>query len=96
MNKRLKILKITVFVPLGQFQVFCIKDGANVEPNMCDAEIMPLSDEPCEAPCPSIEDPAEGSGNGTSNVTESGTDGDTKPPEEGRCIQFHIEVYEVF
>ena len=81
----LKTLMITVFVRLGHFQVFCIKDGANVEPNMCDAEIMPLSDEPCEAPCPTVEPPADG-GNGTSNATEPDSDGDMKPPEEGRCI----------
>ena len=82
-----------MFVRLGQFQVFCIKDGANVEPNMCDAEIMPLSDEPCEAPCPTVEPPADGSGNATSNATEPDTDSDMKPPEEGRCIQFHIGLY---
>ena len=59
---------------------------------MCDAEIMPLSDEPCEAPCPTVEAPAEGSGNGTSNATEPDADGDMKPPEEGRWIQFDIEM----
>ena len=85
-----------MFIRLGQFQVFCIKDGANVEPNMCDAEIMPLSDEPCEAPCPTLEPPADGGGNGTSNATEPDTDGDMKPPEEGRCIQFHIGLYVLF
>ena len=88
------IFSITAFILWGHFQVFCIKDGANVEPNMCDAEIMPLSDEPCEAPCPTVEAPAEGSGDG--NATEPDVDGDMKPPEEGRCIQFHIEMCLVF
>ena len=32
---------------------------------------MPLSDEPCEAPCPALYETVEGSGNGTANATET-------------------------
>ena len=40
---------------------------------------MPLSDEPCEAPCPVVNATTEGSGgNGTANATES-----EAPEEEG-------------
>ena len=32
---------------------------------------MPLSDEPCEAPCPALNETVEGSGNGMANATET-------------------------
>ena len=32
---------------------------------------MPLSTEPCEAPCPVLNETAEGSGNGTANATDA-------------------------
>ena len=49
------------------------------DPSACEAESMPLSDEPCEAPCPVVNATTEGSGgNGTANTTES-----EAPEEEG-------------
>ena len=58
-------------------QVFCIKDGEKQEdPSACEADGMPLSDEPCEAPCPALNETMEGSGNGTANATE------TEEPED--------------
>ena len=50
------------------------------DPSSCEADTMPLSDEPCEAPCPALNETAEGSGNGTTNGTDTG---DAQPTEEG-------------
>ena len=42
---------------------------------------MPLSDEKCEAPCPVASETTEGSGNATSNGTETG---EAPPFQEGK------------
>ena len=63
-------------------QVFCIKDGEKQEdPSACPADDMPLSDEPCEAPCPAMNETVEGSGNGTTNATDT-----EEPAEEGKYL----------
>ena len=48
---------------------------------------MPLSDEPCEAPCPALNETVEGSGNGTANATE------TEEPEEEGMYSFDNELF---
>ena len=74
--------------------MFCIKDGVKSEdPSACEADSMPLSDEPCEAPCPVVNATAEGSGNGTTNATEV-----EEPAEEGGnpCFDRKINVSIMF
>ena len=62
-------------------KVFCIKDGVKSDdPSLCDGDKLPLSDEPCEAPCPVVNATADGSSNGTTN----GTEADEPKPEEGK------------
>ena len=72
-------------------QVFCIKDGEKQEdPSACEADGMPLSDEPCEAPCPALNETVEGSGNGTANATE------TEEPEEEGMYSFEKSHFKLF
>ena len=58
---------------------------------MCEAETMPLNDEPCEAPCPEIEE--GGSGNGTSNDTVSEGGEVTDSSEEGKHSEIQKSLY---
>ena len=52
---------------------------------------MPLETEPCEGPCPVIDEVMEGSGNATTNATDAvGEDG----AEEGK-LYYDIAVYVV-
>ena len=71
--------------------MFCIKDGEKQEdPSACEADGMPLSDEPCEAPCPALNETMEGSGNGTANATE------TEEPEEEGMYSFDKSYFKMY
>ena len=50
---------------------------------------MPLETEPCEGPCPVIDEVMEGSGNATTNATEAVGE---EPAEEGKSY-YDIAVY---
>ena len=50
---------------------------------------MPLETEPCEGPCPVIDEVMEGSGNATSNATNEVGE---EPAEEGK-LNYDIAVY---
>ena len=50
---------------------------------------MPLETEPCEGPCPVIDEVMEGSGNATTNATEAVGE---EPAEEGK-LYYDIAVY---
>ena len=52
---------------------------------------MPLETEPCEGPCPVIDEVMEGSGNATTNATEAVGE---EPAEEGK-LYYDIAVYVV-
>ena len=52
---------------------------------------MPLSDEPCEAPCPAMNETVEGSGNGTANATDT-----EEPAEDGEYLLNIIKWEQIY